>query len=246
MKAASAASAMRWPGGGGGGNARAAVANVNWRRAGDHRVEIEMALRQVGEAIETRGKIGVLAGLHQAEMALGQCQRLVARQRADDRHVQRGDGVGHQHPVPFAADAVEHDAERCGPRGRDRAKPRTTAAAVCACAATSSTRSTGRPKRAARSAVAPERPGNPGDAVEQAHDAFDHQDLGVARRIGRERIEQRRRHRPAVEIDARRAGRGGMERGIDVVRACLGGPHRDAAPRQRRQQRKRDRGLAGA
>ena len=92
----------------GGGNARP-MALANGRRAGDHRVEIEMALGHVGEAIETRGEICMLAGLHQAEMALGQCQRLVARQRADDRHAQRGDGVGDQRAVAFAADTVEHD-----------------------------------------------------------------------------------------------------------------------------------------
>ena len=204
-----------------------------------------MAFRQVGEAIETRGKICVLAGLHQAEMALGQCQGLVARQRADHRHVQRGDGVGHQHPVPFAADTVEHDtgdADR-GVVTRKAAHHRCRRLCLRGDVEHQEHRQTkARGEVGGRARAA----GQSRHAVEQPHDAFDHQDLGVARRIGRERIEQRRRHRPAVEIDARRAGRGGMERGIDVVRACLGGPHRDAAPRQRRQQRKRDRGLAGA
>ena len=41
-------------------------------------------------------------------------------------------------------------------------KPRTTAAADCACADTSSTSSTGNPNRAARSAAAPVRPRGPG------------------------------------------------------------------------------------
>ena len=44
------------------------------------------------------------------------------------------------------------------------------------------------------------------------------------------RVQQRRRHRPAVEIDARGPGRGGMEGRIDVVRPGLGGADRDAAP----------------
>ena len=108
--------------------------------------------------------------------------------------------------------------------GSCAAKPRTTAAADCDCPDTSSTSSTGRPKCAARSAVAPRRPAAPG-AVEQAHDAFDDENVRAGCGLRGQRVEQRARHRPAVEIDARRAGRRGMERRIDIVRPGLGGAH---------------------
>ena len=52
----------------------------------------------------------MLAGLHQAEMPLRQRQRRVAHDRADHRQAERLDRVAGQPPVPFAADAVEHDA----------------------------------------------------------------------------------------------------------------------------------------
>ncbi len=85
-----------------------------------------------------------------------------------------------------------------------------------------------------------------GDAVEQAHDAFDDENLGALRGLANERVEQRRRHRPAVEIDARRAGRRRVEGGIDIVRPRLCRAHGDAAPPQRGEQAERHRGLARA
>ena len=57
-----------------------------------------------------RARSGVLAGLHQPEMALRQRQRGVAQDGADDRNAERLDGVGRQPPVPLAAQPVEHDA----------------------------------------------------------------------------------------------------------------------------------------
>ena len=205
-----------------------------------------MALRHVGEAIETRGEIGVLARLHQPEMALGQRERLVARHRADHRDAQRGDGVGHQRAMPLAADAVEHDpgdADRGIVSEQSRApRPPPIAPVRRRRARAAPADESARQGRRSR----PMRPGSPGDAVEQAHDAFDHQQVGAARGLGGERVEQRRRHGPAVEIEARRAGGGGVEGRVDIVRSGFCRPHRQAAPRQRGQQRKRDGGLAGA
>ncbi len=83
-------------------------------------------------------------------------------------------------------------------------------------------------------------------AVEQAHDAFDDENIGVVGGLRGERIEQCRRHRPGIEIDARRAGGGGMERRIDVIGPGFRRAHRDAAPGERREQRERHRRLAGA
>ena len=80
-------------------------------------------------------------------------------------------------------------------------------------------------------------------AVEQPHDAFDNRE----RRSGRERSRQRfRPHCPAIEIDAGTAGGGGMEGGIDIVRANLGAGDIDALAPERPEQAERDRGLAAA
>ena len=61
-----------------------------------------------------------------------------------------------------------------------------------------------------------------------------------------QRVEQRRRHRPAVEIDAGQAGRGGVEAGVDVVRSRFRAACAHASPGQRAQYADRDRGLARA
>ena len=99
------------------------------------------------------------------------------------------------------------------------------AAAVCDCPDTSSTSSTGRPNSRARSAAEPERPGSRRNAVEQAHRAFDHHRVGIARRLRRQRRKQPGRHRPAVEVDAVASGRRLVEAGIDIVRPRFRAAH---------------------
>jgi len=84
------------------------------------------------------------------------------------------------------------------------------------------------------------------DAVEQAHGAFDRQQLCAGGRVVHQRIEQRGRHRPAVEIDARPLGRRFVKGRIDIVRPDFGGLDRDSAPLQRGEQGDCDGGLAGA
>ena len=74
------------------------------------RVQIEMAFGHRGKAIDQRGKIGMFAGLDEAEMALRQRQRGLARHRAENRNAERGDRVGDQRAVLFAGDAVENHA----------------------------------------------------------------------------------------------------------------------------------------
>ena len=74
------------------------------------RVEVERALGHVGQAVEMRHQVGMLAGLHQAEVALRQRQRRVALDRADHRQADRLDGVAGQFSVPFAAQPVQHHA----------------------------------------------------------------------------------------------------------------------------------------
>ena len=52
----------------------------------------------------------MLASLDEAEVTLRQRQRHLARQRAEDGNIERGDSVGDERAVPFAADAVEDHA----------------------------------------------------------------------------------------------------------------------------------------
>ncbi len=144
-----------------------------------------MTLRHVRKAVETRGEIGVLTRLHQPEMAVRQRDGLVARQRSDNGYAQGGDGLGHQRAMPFAADAIQDDPgnshggivrRKASHHGRRRLrlsgdvedeqhrhlKPRGNV---------------GRCSGAA---------GPSADAVEQAHDAFDHEQLSSARRFRRQ------------------------------------------------------------
>src|SRR5258707_13612359 len=58
--------------------------------------------------------------------------------------------------------------------------------------------------------------------------------------------QQPRRHRPAVEIEARPARGDGMEGWVDIVRTTLEGLHGEAAPRQRAHQAQSDSRLARA
>ena len=201
-----------------------------------------MARRHFGEAVEPRREIGVLAGLDQAEMPLRQHQRLVARDRAEHRDAERLERSAisaRWRSLPSLLSTTPPTRTA----GSNAAKPAATAAADCDWPETSSTSSTGRRERAARSEAAPGAARRARHAVEQAHRAFDHQQIGVAAACPRSARRSGRRHRPAVEIEALGAGRGGMERRIDVVGTGLRRPHRDALPPQRAEQAERDRVL---
>ena len=89
-------------------------------------------------------------------------------------------------------------------------------------------------------------PGRRRDTVEQAHRRLDQHHIGVLRHIGGDAIQLRRRHRPAIQVRTRRAGRRGVECRVDVIRPGLGSAHPQPAPAQRRKDRQRQRGLAGA
>ncbi len=191
-KAASCARAMRWPGG---GRATRAPARrrQGWkrRRAGQDGVQVQAALRHVGQPGQAVGQVRrarrPAPGRGGAPAGRGWRRAGWRRARAADA----GQGLRDAGAVALAADAVEHHAADAHRRVEAVAKPRATAAAVCAWPDTSSTSSTGRPKRAARSAAAPRRPGAAGHAVEQAHGDLDHQQVRAAaacrpaRRAGR-------------------------------------------------------------
>ena len=67
-----------------------------------------------------------------------------------------------------------------------------------------------------------------GRAVEQAHHAFDDQQLRIMRCLPHQMRQRRRPHRPAIEIEARPPGGARMELRIDVVRPHLARRHRNA------------------
>ncbi len=69
-----------------------------------------MRFGHVGEARETLGEVAVLVRLHQAEMALGQDEVGVTRDRTEDGNLEPSDGVSHELPMPLAAETIEHDA----------------------------------------------------------------------------------------------------------------------------------------
>ncbi len=233
--------------------ARRRQGHIGDRRSGDvqrrgdahDRVEIKMLFGGLGEAIDEQCQIGMFAGLHQAEMALGQSECGLASQRAEDGNIERSDGVRDQRAMPFAADAVQDHAgdaharvvrrEAANQRGRRLRLPRHVDDE-------DDRQGKLRGEVGGGAAAAGRRRG----AVEQAHDALDHQRVGAGGGVHGEAVEERRRHRPAVEIDARRAGHRGMKRRIDVIRPGLGRAHGDAAALERGEQRQRHRGLAGA
>ena len=218
------------------------------RRHGEllDRIEIEMMLGHVGEMFEPRGEV------RRARAACTRPRWRSGSASAASRGMAPSTGMSRA----AIASATSRTCRSLPTRfsttppirtsGSWEAKPRTTAAADCDCPATSMTSSTGRPSRAARSADAPVLSGGGGDAVEQAHGALDDEEVGMRGVPGHQRIDQRRRHGPAVEIEARPPGRRGMKARVDIVGADLGRLHHDAAPAERRQQRQRQRGLAGA
>ena len=103
---------MRCPGGGSaaGGDFARRARKIERGRGGDDPVEIEIALRHVGEAVEPRGEVGVLGGLHQAEMAFRRREAGIALHGAEHRHSRRRHRIGDERLMARAADPVEHDA----------------------------------------------------------------------------------------------------------------------------------------
>ena len=83
-------------------------------------------------------------------------------------------------------------------------------------------------------------------AVEQSHHAFGNGNICFHRRGGRQRRDQVRTHRPAIEIITRATGRDLVECRIDIVRTAFERLHVVAATAKRAQQPERHGGLAGA
>ncbi len=220
-------------------------ADAKRRGARDQRIQIEMALGHRGETLDQAGEIGMLAGLHQAEMALRQSKRRLARHRAEHRDAEGNNRIRDQRAVLLAGDAIEDDSGDANGRivrgktaydGRRRLRlPRYVEhkhdreREMCG-------------KVRGRAAL----PRHAAGAVEQTHHAFDDEKIRIIGRLPRQGIEQRGRHGPAVEIDARCADHSRVKCRVDVIRTGLCRAQFEAAPHQRRQHGERDRGLAGA
>ncbi len=84
------------------------------------------------------------------------------------------------------------------------------------------------------------------DPIEQPHRRFNQHQLGVNGKVGDQGVAQAGGHRPSVEVWAGLSGGGGMEGGVDVVGAGLGGADADASAAKGGKKRQRQRGLARA
>ena len=237
---------MRWPGGGKAVGTPFSGADAKRRGIGDQRIQIEMPLGHRGEALDQRGEIGVLAGLHEAEMAFRQSERRLARHRAEHRNAERGDRVGDQRAVLFAGRAIENDAgdaHRGIVRGKTPHHGRRRLRLPRYIEHQHDRKAEMRGEIGGRAAAARDAAG----AVEQAHHAFDDENIRVTRPLAPpKRRAARRGMAQVVEIDARCADGGGVECRVDVIRTGFCRAHFDAAPRQRRQHGERHGGLAGA
>ena len=121
--AASRASAIRCPGGRSAAGRPGAERRVELAGQRQDAAAIDMRLDEVGDRLEPRLERLGLARLHEAEMALGQRDRVVARQRADDRNAERLDRLDREPAMALAADAIEDDAGDAEPRRRRSRSP---------------------------------------------------------------------------------------------------------------------------
>ena len=132
----------------------------------------------------------MLRSLDEAEMPLRQRERRLARQRSEHRDIERCDRVGNQRPMALARDPIEDDAGNA--HGRI---VRGKAAHYRGCRLRLPRHVEHQHDR--QSEMGGEIGGGAapvfaasGRAVEQAHDAFDHHDVGAVGGVRGERVEQ--------------------------------------------------------
>ena len=188
-----------------------------------------MARRYFGETLKPRREIGVFAGLHEAEMALRQHERLVARDRAQHRNAEARSIASATAPrwrsLPSLLSTTPPitNLRSCTRQSPRRPPPPIATARTRRARAAPAGR-----RRAARSAAAPERPGVPGTpsnspiapSITSTSAPCVVSAISASSSAGG--IAQLSRLTPL------RAGRRGMKRGIDVVGPGLRRPHRDA------------------
>ena len=190
-------------------------------------------------------EVGGLAGLDEAEMALGQDEARLPREgaehrqpdprqtRLDEAAVARARDLVEDHPRDPDPRIVGGAAERYGGgrlRGARDVEHEEHRPAVAR----------GDVGIRPRAALAGD------DAVVQTHRALGDDQIRIARAQAGAGVEQRVGHGEAVEVQAGGARRRLVEGGVDVVRPAFGTAQGHAAPAQRAHQRERHRGLAGA
>ena len=204
-----------------------------------------MRLDEVGHGLEPLIERFGLARLHEPEMAFGQGEGVAARQGADDRDAERLDRLGREPAMALAADPVEDHAGDgepivVGRAALDDGRGRLRLAGDVERKQDRKPHEGGDVGRGA----APS--GRRGDAVEEPHRGFAERDRAARASPSREAREQRRRHRPGIEIDPGRARGCGVEGGIDVVRPGLEPDDGCAPAPEGAQEPERQRRLAAA
>ena len=207
--------------------------------------EVAMALGELGEAVQAKLEVVVLERLHQAEVALGEMDRLVARYGADHGNVERGDGALDRGAMAVAADAVEDDTGDANAR-IEAGKAEHRGGGRLGLARDVEHEKDRQAKLNGKLGGCALPDGAGARAVEQAHRRLDDEEIGSGRCLVGDAVEERRAHGPAVEIEARRARSFGMEGGVDIVGTAFGGTDAQPAAAERGKQSERDRGFAGA
>ena len=210
-----------------------------------HAAAIDVRLDEVRDRLEPGLERLRLAGLHEAEMALGQRDLVVSGQRAENRDPHRLDRVDDEPAMALAADAIDDDAGDAEPRvvrsaALDHRRRRLRLARDVE---DEQDRHAERGGDVGRGAAAPALRRN---AVEQPHRGFAERELAFGRRLGGKRGEQLGRHGPGIEIDALAPRRRGVEGRIDIIGAGLEADDIDAAALERAQEAERDGRLAAA
>ena len=184
----------------------------------------------------------MLAGLHQAQMARGQLDARIVRDRAEYGNAERLDRLAQNCRMFRAAHPVEDDAGHVAAlpvvgEALDQRRRRLRLRLGV------DYQHHGQVERLRQvSGRADARPG----AIEQAHHTLDHDQLGLRPGQRSQRPDTLGRHGPAVEIEARATARRLMKPGIDVIWAHLGRRDPVACPRQGAQQPQRHQRLARA
>ena len=218
---------------------------VEFARQFENAVAIDMRLDEIGDRLEARLERVRLARLHEAQMAFGQGNLVIARQGAEDGHAHRLDRLDDEPPMPLAADAIDDHARNFEPRVvRDATlDDRRGGLRLTADVDHQQDRYAKRRRHVSRGAGAPACRRN---AVEKTHRGFAQSERARSCRLHGERRQKAGRHGPGIEIDAFPSRGCGMEGRVDVIGTGFEADHVQAAPLERAQEPERRRRLAAA
>ena len=184
-------------------------------------------------------KRAVLLRLHQPEVAGGPAQCLVIAKRQQHLVAQR---LAQQQFMALAGGAVEDHACQVQVFAitRETMYQRRRRLGLVAAIQREQHRQSEHHREVSRRALRPAR------AVKQAHDAFDDQEVRVARQFCYQPLDLAWRHRPGIEVVAGPPGGRLVEARIDVVRAHLGRCHTHSTVSEGSQKSQRYQRLAAA